>query len=358
MPGSESRLDLSKPADDWRRFAFTLLRIFVGLIVGLYLFVVLVDPYGFIPFSLPIDRRIVSISDRFMYPQIVRSKRFDSLIIGTSTSRLLDPELLDKEFHVHIANLAMSSARAWEQKTMLNLFLRTVGPPKLLIVGIDAVWCDADADRHRITFRGFPDWLYNGQSWKGFLYLLNYNTVEIAVRLVGWHLGLYPERIRFDGYEVFVPPESQYDLVRARQNIHRGVKPPPAHVPPPLTAAERSKLQFPALAWLDADLARLPAASLKIIAFMPVNVAAQPIPGTHQADREAECKARITAIGRKRGATVIDWRIPSPITRNDANYWDGLHYRVPIATRLAKELAAAVLDEQKSPEGDYAILPR
>ena len=59
-----------------------------------------------------------------MYPQIVRSKRFDSLIIGTSTSRLLDPELLDRLFHVRLANLAMDSTMAWEQKTMLDLFLR------------------------------------------------------------------------------------------------------------------------------------------------------------------------------------------------------------------------------------------
>jgi hypothetical protein len=334
------------------------LRVLIGGIAGTYLFILLVDPYGMIPFSLPIGRRIVSISDRFMYPQIVRSKRFDSLVIGTSTSRLLDPELLDRLFHVRFANLAMSDAMAWEQQAMLDLFLRTVGSPKVLIVGLDWVWCDRQADRHRITFRGFPSWLYGNHPWQGSLSLFNYGTVEIAARLVGWHVGLYRERIRFDGYQVFVPPESQYDPVRAHHNIWNGVAPRPARLPPPLSPAQRRQLSFPALSWLDGALARIPSTSLKILAFMPVHVAAQPVPGTHAADAEAECKARIVAIARKRGAKVIDWRIASPITTNDANYWDSLHYRVPIATRIAEELAAAVLAGRESPDGSYRLLVR
>jgi hypothetical protein len=352
-----TKLDLSTTVD-WRRFALRFLGVlFIGAI-AIYLFILLVDPYDVIPFSLPIDRRIVSISDRFMYPQIVRSKRFDSLIIGTSTSRLLDPQLLDRLFHVRIANLAMSSGMAWEQKTMLDLFLRTVGPPKVLIVGLDAVWCDPESDRDRITFRGFPYWLYRDSPWKGFLYMFNYGTFEIAVRLVGYHLGLYPERIRYDGYEVFVPPESQYDPIRAHNEIWKGVRPLPPHLPPPLTPKERRLLVFPALSWLDDGLARIPSTSVKILAFMPVNVAAQPMPGTHVSDIEAECKARIVAIARKRGAKVIDWRIPSPLTRNDTNYWDNLHYRVPIATRIATDLAAAVLTGRESGDGSYVLLVR
>jgi hypothetical protein len=161
----------------------------------IYSFILLVDPYDIIPFSLPIDRRIVSISDRFMYPQIVRSKRFDSLVIGTSTSRLLDPEQLNQLFHVRFANLAMSDARARELQAILDLFVRTVGPPKALIVGLDGVRCDPEANRNRITFRGFPGWLYDDKPWKGFFHLLNYSALEIAARLAGYHLGIYQEPI-------------------------------------------------------------------------------------------------------------------------------------------------------------------
>ena len=108
---------------------------------ALYAFVLLIDPYAVVPFSLPIDRRIVSINQRYMYPQIVRSRRFDSLLIGTSTARLVDPQILNGPFGARLANLAMDDMLAWEQLQVMELFWREVGPPKVLIVALDWVWC-------------------------------------------------------------------------------------------------------------------------------------------------------------------------------------------------------------------------
>lgn len=353
-------VDAHSPVTTWPRFAAVFLGAFAGGIALLYLFVVLVDPYHVVPFSLPMERPIVSISQRHMYPQIVRSGQFDSLLVGTSTSRLLDPEILDGPFHAHLANLAMNSMTAWEQKTMIDYFLRRAGPPKLLIIAVDIVWCQPDADRVRTTIGPFPDWLYDDNPWNDFLYLLNSGTVEIAGRLVGYHLGLYPPRVRYDGYEEFTAPEQDYDLSRAQARIwmFRTRPAPPDAAPPQLSAAERAGLSFPALAWMDDALARLPAATRKVIALMPVHVAAQPVPGSRDAADEAECKARIAAIGRTHGASVVDWRIPSVLTREDSNYWDSLHYRVPIARRLAHDLTAAVLDGRDSPDGTYRVLAR
>ena len=69
----------------------------------------------------------------------------------------------------------------------------------------------------------------------------------------------------------------------------------------------------------------------------------------------SKAKGRIAAIGRKLGVTVIDWRIASPITRNDENYWDGLHYRLPIARRLTDDLIGAVLNGKESTDGSYRL---
>ncbi len=341
----------------WRDFVRIFLVTLIGVAAGVYLFILLLDPYDIVPFSLPLDRHIVSIADRYMFPQVARSRRFDSLVIGTSTSRLLDPELLDQEFHVRFANLGLYSGTAWEQQSMLDLFIRDAGSPKVLIVGLDNVWCDPQADLDRVTPRGFPDWLYDDNPWNDYLHLFNRGTLEIAGRLIGYALGLYPERIRYDGYDVFVPPEEEYDPVRAHQDIWRTGR-TPQDSRPPLSAAQREQLLFPALPWLDAGLARLPASTLKILAFMPVSVAAQPVPGSEAASVEDECKARIVSIARQRGAKVIDWRIVSPLTSTESNYWDSLHYRVPIATRLAKDLAAAALDGRESTDGSYRILAR
>ncbi len=342
----------------WTQFTRLFLTVFCGGLAGLYLFILLVDPYDVFGFSLPIERRIVSISQRYMYPQIVNSGRFDSLVVGTSTSRLLDPEILNRSFGTRFANLAMDSGTAWEQQQIVSLFQRRAGPPKALIVGLDLVWCDGRADENRITPRGFPDWLYDDVKWNDLLYMLNTATLEIAGRMAGYAMGLYRERMRYDGFQVFVPPEEQYDLARARTHIWPDGKPAAAqqNASEALTATEREAQKFPALGWLDAMLASMPASSEKVLAFMPVHVAAQPVSGSRGAAIEQECKDRIVAIARARGATVADWRIPSPLTTEDSNYWDPLHYRLPIAHAIARELGGPIRSGQAPADAPYRIL--
>jgi hypothetical protein len=341
-----------------RRFVMLFLRTFVGAIVAAALFILLLDPFDMVPFSLPIERPLVSGSQRFAYPQAMRSGRFDSIIVGSSTARLIDPEQLNGPFKARFANMAMNASSAWEEWTTFEYFRRNAGAPKVLIVGVDDGWCDPNADRDRAR-HGFPEWMYDDDRWNDYANLFNSGTLELAGRIAGYHLGLYSARGRYDGFEVFTPPEGDYNLARAKHGIWvaQTERPLPNLPPPPLTEAEKQALRFPALTWLDQMLVEIPS-SIKIVAFMPVHVAIQAWPGTRGAAVEAECKARIAAIARERGAKVIDWRIASPITTNDANYWDALHYRLPIAQRVGRELIDAALDSKESADGSYRLLVR
>lgn len=356
----EGRETVARKPVTWRRFVTLFLGVFIGSVGGAYLFILLVDPLDLVPFSLPMERPLVSGDQRYAYTQIMRSRRFDSLIVGSSTARLIDPQTLDGPFSARFANLAMNASTAWEEWQVFEYFRRHTGTPKVLIIGIDSGWCSANADTQRITIHGFPQWLYDDDRWNDYLNLFNSGALEIAARLVGYHLGLYHARYRYDGFQVFTPPENEFDLARARANIWTGQmrRPLPDLPPPPLSEAERRTLRFPALAWMDAMLGELPQSSRKVLAFMPVHAAVQAWPGTHDAALEAECKARIAEIARTRGAKVVDWRIASPITTDESNYWDGLHYRLPIAQRIARELIAAVIDGAESPEGDYRLTVR
>jgi hypothetical protein len=350
----------SEASSRWRRFVALFAGIFAGGLAIVYLFVLLVDPFDLVPFSLPIERRIVSINQRFMYPQIVRSKKFDSFVIGSSTSRLIDPKLLGTLFDARFVNLAMDSMYAWEQAQMMAYFVKHAGPPKVSIVGLDRVWCMAGKTIPLVTFRGFPEWLYDDNPWNDYLYLLNNQTAEIAGRLVGYNLGLYRERVRYDGFEVFVPPENAYDPARARQNLWHG-KPNiimPTKPPVVLSEAERQATIFPALQWLDEALVAMSSTPTKLLVYMPVHVTAQPTPGSRAAAIEAECKTRIDGIAARRGARVVDWRIASSLTNNDNNYWDPLHYRLPIGERVARETAAAVLGRGNGASPDRPFIVR
>jgi len=343
----------------WRRFVMLFFATFLIGVLGGGLFILLLDPYDMVPFSLPIERPLVSGSQRFAYPQAMRSKRFDAIIVGSSTARLLDPEQLNGPFGARFANMAMNASTAWEQWTTFEYFRRNAGAPKAVIVGIDDAWCDPNADRDRVR-HGFPEWMYDDDRWNDYANLFNSGTLELAGRLIGYHLGLYRARSRYDGFEVFTPPETDYDLARTRVGIWTGRTPQPLPdtPPPPLSDDEKRALKFPALAWMETILGELPASSMKVLAFMPVHVAAQAWPGTRDAAIEAECKARIAAIGRAHGAKAIDWRIASAITTNDANYWDGLHYRLAVAQRIARDLAAAALTSSESADGSYRLIAR
>jgi hypothetical protein len=91
---------------------------------------------------------------------------------------------------------------------------------------------------------------------------------------------------------------------------------------------------------------------------MPVHLVSIPPPGSYGEAYENECKARIAGIARAHRAFLIDWRIPSPITENDSNFWDGLHYRLPIAYRVIDQLHDALVDGRESSDGSYRILVR
>jgi hypothetical protein len=341
------------PITSWRTFVTATLGCFVAGMLLLYGLILWFDPYGIIT---PLAQSVLQYGNqRTLYPQIVRSGRYDSYIIGTSTSRLIDPRALNGPFGARFANLAMNSMLVWEQKTMLEMILHKNATPKAIIIGLDGVWCAADADMNRVLKEGFPDWLYDDNRWNDFVHLLNDPTLRIVARQILYRFGLVAANLRDDGFGVFVPPETQYNLARVELELWHGAPRRMPARPADLTATERQAMLFPALQWLDSLLAQMPSATLKIMAFVPVHVSAQPQTPTDAA-REDECKRRIVKIARLRGTVLIDWRFPSILTSADNNYWDPLHFRVPVAERITHDLIGAAIEKQPSNDGTYQIL--
>ncbi len=340
----------------------TFLTVFLACAAGaaalLYAAILLLDPYGVSPLRLPLKRAIMDLNQRYMYPQIARSQAFDSIVIGTSTSRLLDPKALDAALGGRFANLSMNAGTAWEQTELARLYLRHNPKPKTVIVGLDQMWCLPAQSIERVTFRGFPAWMYDENRLNDLPELFSLKTLEIAGRVAAHHLGAMPERIRGDGYEVFTPPESTYDLARARVHIWRSHREPRIIPETPvrrLTDSEAEALVFPAIPWLDALLNELPATTRRLLVYMPLHIAAQPTPGSLLAAQTELCKARIDAIAVKNSAKVIDFAIYSSLTQEDSNYWDPLHYRLPIADRIVSGLKRALETGTDDPQGLYVV---
>ena len=342
-----SSISSSEPRAAWARFLRLLLAFAAVPVAVAYAFIALVDPWGMLPLSPPLPREAVTTNQRFSYPMIARDPRFDSIVVGTSTSRLLRPAMLDEAFGARFANLAMNSGTAWEQSEMLALFTRSRAAPRVVLVGLDQEWCDSGPLR-RLTPRPFPAWMYGDNLWRGYGEILNPFAAEEAGKQALAMLGLARARYGRDGYANFLPDDARYDAARAAA----GLVPPPAAP----AAAEAPAFAFAPLALLAERLAALPAETRVVLFFVPYHVSAQAQPGSAEAQRWAACRTAVARIAAARPGTVVaDFMIPSPITREDTHYWDPLHYRIGIADRLARGLAEAAAG-RALPEGDFVLL--
>jgi hypothetical protein len=325
-------------SNPWRRF--------FGLAVGtaavvaavLYAFVVLVDPFDTLPLSPPADRVPVATNARFAFPSLARSANFDSANFGDSTSRLLRPVTLDPEFAAHFANLAMNDATAYEQSRLLQVFARDHPQARVVMIGLDVRWCGTGDQMEKFTPRPFPAWMYGDNPWRGYGEMFNLYAIQEAGQQFGILFGIKREVYGRDGYTSFVPPDSAYDPARVAQHLREAgpMTPPGDH------AGEPSSWRFPALELLRDDLEALPAATRKLLYFVPYNHVLLPPPNSDGAAVWAECKRRVAALAAQVPNTLaVDFMRPSPITDHDDNYWDPLHYRVGVADRIARDLAAA-----------------
>ena len=322
----------------WRRFCGQFLAVAFGALAVIYAFVAIVDPFDILPLSPPLNRPPVATNARYAFPSLARSDRFDAALFGTSTSRLLRPAILNEAFAAKFANLAMNDSTAYEQFRLLQVFAGTHPAARAIAIGLDIRWCETGDSVERLTPRAFPEWMYGTNLWRGYLELLNLYTIEAAGQMFGTLIGLKPERYGRDGYTSFVPPDSQYDRARVAANMARsGVT-----IPGGARAGNPATWRFPTHDWLKAGLDLFSPKTEAILFFVPYSHHLLPASGSAGEQVWAECKRRIAAIARARPNTLaVDFMRPSPITADDDNYWDPLHYRAAIADRLARDLAAA-----------------
>jgi len=346
MRSSTSSSEGSPPGQAaWRRF-FALFLLSSGILAGLlYLFVVLVDPWGMLPLRLPLPRVPISTNARFSMPALAVSPRFDSAIVGTSTSRLLRPEALDGPLDARFVNLAMNSATPWEQMRLLELFLRHHKAPKAVIVDVDSAWCLATPETPETTGRAFPRWMYWGSPWRGYLHVANLYAIQEAANQLGVMIGTKRRRYGLDGYTDFLPPDTRYDRRRV-DAIFRSWGPPSTE------PAEARPHDAAALTPLAAILERLPGTTRKILLMPPIDAPHLGAPGSWLAAKFDSCRTRaIGMVHDMRGAVLVDFAYPNTVTTNRDSFWDPVHYRVPVAGRVMAEIVRGSKTGQAAADG-------
>lgn len=310
----------------------------------------LVDPWGMLPVHLPLARVPISTNARFSFPALAVSGRFDAAVLGSSTSRLLAPALLDPLLDARFANLAMNAATPWEQGRMLLLFARHHPRARAVVIGLDQAWCLADATTPKLTGRPFPTWMYGGTAWAGYARMLNLYAVQESANQLATALGWKRRHYGLDGYTNFLPPDGAYDPARVAA-LFRAFGPLP-------TAPATGPAPVPSYVDdLPSLLGRLPAGARKLLFFPPIALEWMGAPGTDWRRHWDVCKRHaVASVSAIPNAVLLDYAILDRITLDHANFWDPLHYRIAIAAEIARDLALAA--SGGTPTRDVRVIAR
>jgi len=318
---------------------------FGGILYGAIL---ILDPYQNVPFSPSLNRAPVSTNQRFAYPALARDPIFDSAIIGTSTTRLLDPARLSSFLDARFVNLSMNSATAYEQTQIFELFIRNHPNIRYMVFGIDETWCNRSAIIEKYTFRSFPEWMYDSNRWNDLLYLFNDKALENAVRMLELLSGRREPKYRVDGYRNFTGDFGPYDLEAVRKRLH--AVPPTSFdgmsLGPSLT---QFSWHYPLIITISRLLAELPDDTRVLLLFPPLH--ARYI--ARRAADLSECKGRIAELlPSLDNVVVMDFLHISELTRDDSNYWDPIHFTSEIAKMLEINIAQVLGGGE--PESSFA----
>jgi hypothetical protein len=327
---------------DWHRYIrfLTISAVIFGL--ALYAFILVLDPYQNVPFSPTLSRAPVSSNQRFAYPALARDPRFDGLILGTSTARLIDPARISQAIGAELANLAMNSATAYEQERMLDVFHRHHPQMKFLILGVDETWCNRAERIERYTFRAFPEWMYDDNRFNDLVYLFNDKALENSVRMLEFLVGERTPKYRHDGYADFTADFGRYDPDVVTTRLFKGpaVEIQDAEILPTRT---HSDWNFPLLGTLARVIERMPATARIVLLFPPLHAHYL----VRRAELLSECKGRIETLAAADNRTrILDYMFVSNLTRDSSNYWDPVHFTAPVARLLEKDIGAVLLGHQ------------
>ena len=162
----------------WRKFLWPFALTFAAGLAIPFSLVLLADPYGVSPVRMVPSDVVVPTQRRFIVADIIRSGRYDSFVVGTSTVNSINPAWLEAEFGGRFANVAVHGATPYEQMRVLDLVLRREPPPRMVILGLDDVWCSRTEPARYHPQVQFPEWLFDDSRSGHFTHLLNWRAVE------------------------------------------------------------------------------------------------------------------------------------------------------------------------------------
>lgn len=332
----------------WNRFNLSFVLVLALGVGGALLFVMIVDPLGISPISALGTEDIAYNNRRQAVPQIIRSGRYDSFVVGSSTTINLDPKWIESSFGGRTANVAIHGATPYEESRVLGLV--SGQRPKRVLLGLDATWCAPNpGDYH--PWWPFPEWLYDDFRITDVGRLLNWHVIRLAAEKLEIAFKFRSPYVLANGYETRLPKDAAWTAAGARARLYA-----PAPHPVVLDARPIEPKGFPAIALLRKSVEKLPEATELIVLFMPVHFSSLPAQPSDAYSRLENCKQEVAHAVHGQNTHVIDYMRLSSITGDDSHFWDSLHLRDAVAKNLVELTRDATLQQASSADGAFRYL--
>jgi hypothetical protein len=263
-----------------------------------------------------------------------RDLAFNAAVFGNSRIQLLSPERLNGITGLSFVQLSVPGTGPKEQLTLIQWFMRHHPDARALVIGADKNWCTADPTMR--SEHPFPYWLYSPNFLEYARGLLRSDVLQEIPRRLGYLFAKRPARARPDGYW-------DYELNYAALRLDRDPAWTRLDLASPTNVRENTTGHFPAAERLRKLASALSPRVKLAVVFPPIYARLLPKSGTIAEAAEAACKGALAgAVAGQPNAVVIDWRRDRPLLNDPGQFFDGTHYRRPVAEALEQELGASL----------------
>lgn len=337
----------------WQRFLVTFWAAAILVGAALLAFVVIVDPYDTGRFTPLHAYGMPQNAPRLVVASLARNPALDGAIVGNSTIQMLAPRRLDALTGEKLAQLSVPGVGPVEEIAILAWFRREHPAPKTIVVGLDyGSWCGRGFVLSRAhILNPFPFWLF-GSNADYLAKILSFRTIgDSFARINMWRGKAQPVNpLRVDDYDL----GRTFDLAVVRARLVNAEQ-MADHAEAPIMDANNGAPPGAALDFLQTALERFPPTTHKILVFTPAFAGTMPRSG-EWADNIAICKRRGKAIvASLPNTTLIDFLRKAPMTEDDANFWDGIHYRRPVAEAIERVIAVVLAGHDPQHDVDAAL---
>lgn len=336
----QSAASASAPNAGWGAFS----RLFIGVVAVLLPVLVgllyLVDPYGTGRSPVLDTAEVRKQGVRTEHASRARNMDFNAAIFGNSRMQPMMPERLSQLTGARFVSLTVPGSGPLEQLTLLDWYLRhRQAPPRALVLGIDSYWCTGNPEMP--TWNPFPFWLYDSNPLVYAGGLLRFSALEEGFRRLQHSFGSR-DSSRPDGYWDYEPSYISQGFeqpeIRARLD-----KPNPVGV---INETGR----FPALEALAEKLNTLPQETQVVLVSPPHYVTGWPAPGGAEASTLQACHARLAQLTAARSNTRwVNWSTDRPENHDKEQFFDQVHYRLPVARLLEDDIARTLTEMPQTP---------